>query len=267
MPKEKPKGEKGQNGGNSEDVGNVARAKPARVPGKRSAEATFIPSHGKGRLLPPIRPGEARNPSGRPRTLRDIRRLARGESMDALIALIGCYKRPDGKIDRAADGKIVSAAAQAVIKIAYGDMPAYDPTMERPETRIDLEGMTLAERKHLLSVMDRITTVVTDPRDDDDDEGPTFDPSRFSVEPPTIEAEPVAAVPPAPVKKPRKPRGKKPKPRGRPRKEVAAALEVKRLRKPGRPKKLGRPRKRAKRIRTPKPAVRVVSLFDDGDFE
>lgn len=235
-------------------------ARPRGTPSPRSAEAIRIPSHGHGRLMPLAKLGQpAINPAGRPRTLRDVQRLARKKSMDALTYLIGVYTRPDGLLDRGADPRVGSVAAAMVMKWAYGEPPPYDPTMERPETRIDLDGMSLAERKRLLEVMDRITTVVSD-ADADQDDGPDFDASRFAVEPLVIEAQPLAMD--APVKKPRKPRGKKPKPRGRPRKAVA--LDI-----PTEPRKRGRPpgkkkRKRAKRA--PKAAAAAlkpsVSLFD-----
>lgn len=180
--------------------------------------------------------------------------------MDALTFLIGVYTRPDGLLDRTVDGRIGVVAASTVLKWAYGEPAPYDPTMERPETKIDLDGMSLSERKKLLEVMDRITTVVSD-TDTDQDDGPDFDASRFATEPLVIEAQPVAPDPP-PFKKPRKPRGKKPKPRGRPRK--VAALEI-----PAEPRKRGRPpgskkkRKRAKRApRVAKPPKPPVSLFD-----
>lgn len=144
--------------------------------------------------MPPIQPGEVRNPTGsRPRTLKDVQRLARKQSMDALTALIGVYKRPDGKLDRTADGRVVVAATSTVLKWAYGEPPTYDPTLERPETKIDLAGMSLDERRKLLAVMDRITTVVTDQTTDEED-GPDFDASRFATEPMTIEAQ--AELPP-----------------------------------------------------------------------
>jgi len=226
----------------------------SKQPKPRSAEATVIPKHGVGRLLPPIAPGENRSSSnGRKSSFAALRKLARAESLDALIAIIGTYKRRDGKIDHNADGRVVRSSARDVIHIAYGDIPQYDPTMERPETVIDLAGMSLAERKKLLEVMDRITTVVSDV-DRDDDDGPMFDGTRFSEEPPTIEGAPgETIVSPSPVQ-----RGAyRPKP---PPKVVKPPPKrpgpTKRDLVPG---KLRKPRKNAS---SPKPAV---SLFD-ADF-
>ena len=36
--------------------------------------------------------------------------------MDALTALIGVYTRPNGKLDRSVDRRVVAVAAQAVLK-------------------------------------------------------------------------------------------------------------------------------------------------------
>jgi hypothetical protein len=205
----------------------------------------------------PPPPGRQKMPSERQRTLRDIRKLARTESLDALIAIIGCYKRRDGKIDPNADGRIVHAAAQSVIKIAYGEMPAYDPTMERPETVIDLEGMSLAERKKLLEVMDRITTVVSDTEDDGDD-GPVFNGDRFGEVPLTIEGD--AATPAEPPKKTGRPRKYQP-----PASVMAAIISPPVLKAGRRPKRVlvpGKLRKPRKNAAGSKPAV---SLFD-ADF-
>lgn len=205
--------------------------------------------------VPVNKPGRPPVTSERQRTLRDIRKLARTESLDALIAIIGCYKRRDGKIDPTADGRIVHAAAREVIKIAYGEMPAYDPTMERPETVIDLQGMSLAERKKLLEMMDRVTTVVAD-TDSDGEEGPVFNGDRFGDVPLTIEGN---ATPPTTGEPPRKP--------GRPRKyrppaAVMAAIISPPVRQAGRPPKrvlipgaLKKQRKAAAKL--------SVSLFDE----
>lgn len=190
----------------------------------------------------------------RAHTLNQIRKLARFESLDALIAIIGCYKRRDGKIDPMADSRVVHSAAKEVIKIAYGEMPAYDPTMERPETVIDLEGMSLAERKKLLDMMDRVTTVVAE-TDDNGDDGPVFSGDRFGEMPLTIEGD---AAPPVEV-----PKGKQAewKPSGRVMAEVTA---------PPRPN--GRPPKRVlvpgalrKKRKAAAPRQSSVSLFD-ADF-
>jgi hypothetical protein len=130
--------------------------------------------------------------------MKEVRVLARKQSMDALIALIGCYKRPDGKIDRAVDGRVVVAAASTVLKWAYGEPPPYDPNAEKSDVRINLEGMSLAERRRILEIMDRVETVAAD-SDSGDDDGPSFDASRFAPEPVTIEADVV--VPPAPAQR------------------------------------------------------------------
>jgi hypothetical protein len=227
-----------------------ARARVLRPPRPRSAEAVIIPSHGVGRLMPPFQVGQVGNPSGRPRTLRDVQRLARKRSMDALTALIGVYTRPDGLLDRSADGRIVVAAASTVLKWAYGEPPTYDPTQERPETRIDLEGMSLSHRRQMLEMMERVTTVIADAPDENED-SPDFDASRFADEPLVIEAgTPEAWQPGQPKKppnqpaKPRKPRGRKPTtpPLGRPRKTPAQAVGISKPKKMGRPKKRGRPK-------------------------
>ena len=238
------KGNRGEDERDGDGVAYVAHAKVA-PPGLR------VPSHGQGFLLPPIQPGEARNPSGRPKTLQDVRKLARKQSMDALTALIGVYKRPDGKLDRTTDGKTVVAAASAVLKWAYGEPPPYDPNLEKPETRIDLEGMSLQDRKRLLDAMNRVSTVIADSGNVDD--GPDFDVTRFASEPMTIDAEPMPSMlaeMPRTTQRPKKPKRKAKKPpavvappvvpekrkRGRPRKVV---LVPKRGR--GRPKKNGYP--------------------------
>lgn len=212
--------------------------------------------------MPPVQVGERRaaGPHAKPTTLRQVQHLARRRSLDALTALIGVYTRPDGMLDRTTDGRLVVAAASTVLKWAYGEPQPYDPTMERPETRIDLEGMTLAERKRLLEVMDRITTVVSD-TDADQEDGPDFDPSRFATEQMVIEAqiqqpdpETVAALKVVKAAKAAKLSAKK-------RAKRAQAAAAKRPH-----RKSGRAPKRVLTPRTPKAAAAAklsVSLFDE----
>jgi len=140
--------------------------------------------------MPAFQPGTIGNPGGRPKSLKDVRSLARKQSMNALHALIGVYTRPDGKIDRSADGKMVVAAAQTVLTWAYGKPPDYDPAREEPETKIDLTGLTIGQRKVLLETLSRVTTVPGSATDD----GPDFEPERFAPEPMTLEAEPIEPV-------------------------------------------------------------------------
>ena len=181
---------------------------------KRSDEATRIPSHGKGRLMPPVQPGEVRAAfPGRPAVLRDVQRLARKKSVDALHALVACYTTPDGKIARNVDGRIVVHAASKVLEWAFGTPPQYDPAQDKPETTIDLSGLSLAERRRLLDVMDRVS-VIADPNAVVDD-GPDFDPSRFAPEPVEIEGAVVVEEPPAIRARPI-PKAKAPKAKGKP---------------------------------------------------
>lgn len=172
------------------------RARPRERP-----EATVIPSHGHGRLAP-FRAGEpSANPGGRPSSLKEVQQLARKKSINALHALIACYETPTGKIARDRDPRVVAIATQAVMKWAYGEPPAYDPTMEKPEMKIDLSGLTLEEKRILLAAMDRVSTVVAEPGSDD---GPSFDVDRFEPEPVTIEADaPAVDVAPPPPSKTR----------------------------------------------------------------
>lgn len=190
---------------------------PGHARAKRSDEATRIPSHGKGRLMPPVQPGEVRAAfPGRPAVLRDVQQLARKKSLDALHALIACYTAPDGKIARNVDGRIVVHAASTVLKWAFGEPPPYDPNQDKPDTRIDLGGLSLAERRRLLDTLDRVSVVedASAPVDD----GPEFDASRFAPEPVEIEGAVVVDAPPtiAPRKMPKPAKAEAPKKRGRP---------------------------------------------------
>jgi hypothetical protein len=174
---------------------------------KRSAEATRIPAHGKGRLMT-WEPGKSGNPGGRPATLREVQQLCRKKSVNAVHALIACFESPSGKILRNVDQRIVVQAVATLMKWGYGEPPPYDPSQEKPDTRIDITGLTLAERRMLLAAMDRATTVTSESTDT----GPDFDPSRFEPEPITIEAEaqPVQAAEPGPMLEPAEipPRGR-----------------------------------------------------------
>ena len=117
-----------------------------------------MPPHGRGRLAPKFEVGNPGNPGGRPAVLRDVQKLARKKSLDALHALIACYTTPDGKIARNVDGRIVVHAASTVLKWAFGEPPPYDPNADKPETKIDVSAVSLAERRRLLETMDREVT-------------------------------------------------------------------------------------------------------------
>jgi hypothetical protein len=159
------------------------------VPSPRSAEATIVPHHGRGRLMPPIgSPERPYNPlpAGRPRTLKEVRQLCRKESLDAAHALISTYKTPEGLIDRTADPKVVVVAVQTLLKWAFGEPPPYDPHSEKPPMTVDLSGMSLDERRDMLRLMQRLSNARPD--DTSQDNGPDFDPSRFAPLPPKIEA-------------------------------------------------------------------------------
>ena len=168
-----------QNAHTAGDTANHVRA--TNVDGMR------VPSHGKG-WLKPFPPGNNANPSGKPKTLKEVQKLARNRSMDALTALIGVYTLPNGKLDRTADGKTVVAAATAVLKWAYGEPPPFNPNEHKSELRIDLEGVSLAERKRTLEVLQNLKMVASDTVEDDGNPGPDFDASRFA-EPVTIEGD------------------------------------------------------------------------------
>lgn len=183
---------------------NGARAKKTEL-------ATRIPAHGNGRLMPPFQHGQAANPGGRPSTLKDVRRLARLEVVDAVHALVACYKTPSGKISRNADPRVVPAAVMGIVKLAFGEIPPYDPTQERPETTYDLSHLSLQERRMLLAAMDKGVVAISDA--DTEDDGLRFDPSRFE-DAPTIEA---IALDPSLAPEPDLPM-MKPKPKKRPRK-------------------------------------------------
>ena len=172
------------------DASEVARAKQPAP--KLAADRT--PSHGKGKLMPawgsPERPVPKGGGHTKPRTLRDVQRLARKESVDALISLVGCYKRPDGKIDRTADGRVVQAAASTVLTWAFGKAPDYDPNRERPAVKFDLSGLSIEEKRLMLRIMAKTTMTETTEGDGiEEDDGPEFDASRFATEPLTIEGD------------------------------------------------------------------------------
>ena len=180
---------------------------------RERAGGVRVPPHGRGRLAPKFEVGNPGNPGGRPAVLRDVQKLARKKSLDALHALIACYTTPDGKIARNVDGRIVVHAASTVLKWAFGEPPPYDPNADKPETKIDLSALSLAERRRLLETMDRVSVVAD--ADATVDDGPDFDPARFGPAPVEIEHEaaldavvvvdtPPTIAPPKRVGRPRK---------------------------------------------------------------
>ena len=187
---------------------------PARSAAR--VEATRIPSHGHGRLAPPFGPDNPGNPNpgARPAVLKDVQKLARKKSVDALHALVACYTTPDGKIARNVDGRIVVHAASKVLEWAFGTPPQYDPAQDKPETTIDLSGLSLAERRRLLETMERVS-VIADPNAIVDD-GPDFDPARFAPEPVEIEGAVVVDEPPAIMARPIPKAKAAPKAKGKP---------------------------------------------------
>jgi hypothetical protein len=110
-----------------------------------------VPKHGRG-LLKPIQPGEKRNPGGKGGLWQETQRFCREKSVEAarrLFELLGSD-----------DERVSLMAADKLLTWGWGKPPDYDPNQERPATKIDLSDLSLAERRHLLSILDRVTTVM-----------------------------------------------------------------------------------------------------------
>jgi hypothetical protein len=118
-----------------------------------SSIATIVPSHGQGRLAPPFRPGVAANPTGKHRSFREVRELARAKTLSATQALIDIVEARDENGRLLEDGRVVVVAATALLTWAYGKPPDYDPTEDRVPMKIDTSNLTREERAALLAIM------------------------------------------------------------------------------------------------------------------
>ncbi len=142
----------------------------------------MTPIHGVGKLLAPYQPGVSGNPSGRPRTLKEVQGLARNKSLDSLRAMISIIDDKvidaDGHTRNREDGRIVVVAAQTILTWAYGKPPDYDPRADKPELTIDLAVLSQADKQQLLGLLRRGIVREADPVSD-------------QAEPVTIDAKPV----------------------------------------------------------------------------
>lgn len=132
-------------------------------------------------MLKPWAPGQSGNPLGRQGAseYQATINLAREHSRDAMRKLIA-------KMD-SRDERVALVAQQAVLERAWGKPKEFDPSVEKPELRIDLRGMSLEDRKMLLALMDRVTMVPVMPTPDSaptaaDDGPPTIDVTQTTRE-------------------------------------------------------------------------------------
>lgn len=118
---------------------------PSRLP--QSAPDGFVPSHGRGVLRPPWRPGERGNPQGkRGDEYLETIRLARQASPETMRKLIL-------KTD-AADESVAIVAMQAVLDRAWGKPRDYDPReAQSGGLRIDVSKLTHDQRALLLAII------------------------------------------------------------------------------------------------------------------
>jgi hypothetical protein len=112
-----------------------------------------IPRHGGG-MLRPIQKGQTLNPGGRGGEYHETVKLAREHSVAAMQKMIALMDCPDERV--------ALLAQQTVLERAWGKAKDFDPNADKSDARFDLSKLSLAERRHLLEVIDRLV-VVNDP--------------------------------------------------------------------------------------------------------
>jgi hypothetical protein len=121
--------------------------------GANTAQEAIVPSHGVGTILPPWKPGQSGNPSGRPAGLREVQKLAREKSLTALRALIGIVEDIDERGLPNQDGRVVVVAAQTILTWGYGKPADYNPSDDKPPVVIDTSGLSAEERVVMLKLL------------------------------------------------------------------------------------------------------------------
>ncbi|SRR5581483_1192540 len=106
-----------------------------------------VPSHGGGKIRP-WQPGQSGNPGGRASArFREVTRLARAESVEAVRALIATFKDPNE------DGRVRVVAAEAVLMRAWGKR---EPDVgEEQRYKLDLSRLSLEELRVILKAVER----------------------------------------------------------------------------------------------------------------
>jgi hypothetical protein len=124
------------------------------VSGANTARATVRPSHGVGAILPPWRPGQSGNPSGRPRSLREVRDICREACPDGARVLAEIIRDRDenGRL-RETDGRVLAVVVQTLFTWGYGKPPDYDPREDKPPVTIDTSMLTKEERAMMLAIL------------------------------------------------------------------------------------------------------------------
>jgi hypothetical protein len=156
----------------------VSTATPA-MSGANTARATVRPSHGVGAILPPWKPGQSGNPSGRPRSLREVRDICREACPDGARALAEIIRDRDenGKL-RETDGRVVAVVVQTLFTWGYGKPPDYDPREDKPPVTINLAVATTEEKRMLLDLLRRGLVTEADPEAAGEIEGQANDQGR-----------------------------------------------------------------------------------------
>jgi hypothetical protein len=133
--------------------------------GANTARATVVPSHGVGAILPPWRPGQSGNPSGRPRSLREVREICREACPDGARALAEIIRDRDenGKL-RERDGRVLAVVVQTLFTWGYRKPPDYDPREDKPRVVVDTSVLTPDERTLLLGMLRRGLIKEVDPQ-------------------------------------------------------------------------------------------------------
>ena len=142
----------------------------------RALPPVYTPSHGVG-VLRPFQSGTSGNPSGRPKSLREVRDICREACPDGARALAEIIRDRDenGNL-REKDGRVIAVVVQTLFTWGYGKPPEYDPREDRPNLAIDTSALSTEERKFLLSLLRR--GIVKE-----------AEPEQPAPEPPVIDAE------------------------------------------------------------------------------
>jgi hypothetical protein len=125
------------------------------LPGRRNPGDGWIkPSHGKG-LLKPWRKGETVRVSNVASRYVETQRLCREHLLEAVQALIGRLRDPDGRI--------VVVAANSLLERAWGRVREQKPEEER-QMQLDLSALSAAEPDLLVRLVtsDRFKSVPSD---------------------------------------------------------------------------------------------------------
>ena len=165
-----------------------------RAPSPRSDEATVVPSHGHGRIMPPFQVGApSANPGGRPRGYSEARRaLQSWASLDGVRRLIALAQSPDDRV--------ASIVTLEIFDRAYGKPKDFDPSEERPPVRVDVSKLSLAKRKEMLAMIRQTVTVEPRPGQPREALDAPQEPATIDAQaepPPALDAPPAASEAPA----------------------------------------------------------------------